>query len=154
MAGFEAPSDTPTEVRANVRVGQYLRDLGRTGEAVDAYRRAQELAGSDSKELATIDPPLDEVEREALLEARLPALFGGSDHPSSATEAIAFARLCWCKSLYVAAARLYSDAFALDPKLNQADMLHPNPAGVDVIVAKTLPAVEQLLGPPGTAAPS
>ncbi|WP_229743845.1 arylesterase [Aliidongia dinghuensis] len=47
----------------------------------------------------------------------------------------------------------FLDGVALDPKLNQADMLHPTPAGVDVIVHRTLPAVEALLGPPG-AAPS
>jgi len=42
----------------------------------------------------------------------------------------------------------FLDGVALDPKLNQADMLHPNPAGVDIIVARTLPAVMKLLGPP------
>jgi acyl-CoA thioesterase-1 len=40
------------------------------------------------------------------------------------------------------------DGVALDPKLNQADMLHPNPAGVAVIVSRVAPAVERLLGRP------
>jgi acyl-CoA thioesterase-1 len=39
----------------------------------------------------------------------------------------------------------FLDGVALDPKLNQADMLHPNAAGVDVIVAKLLPMVEKLV---------
>jgi acyl-CoA thioesterase I len=34
---------------------------------------------------------------------------------------------------------------AADPKLNQRDGLHPTAAGVDVIVAKILPSVEQLV---------
>jgi acyl-CoA thioesterase-1 len=34
---------------------------------------------------------------------------------------------------------------ATDPKLNQADGLHPNAAGVDVIVARMLPRVETLI---------
>jgi len=34
---------------------------------------------------------------------------------------------------------------AADPKLNQADGLHPNAAGVDVIVARMLPRVETLI---------
>ena len=42
----------------------------------------------------------------------------------------------------------FLDGVALDPKLNQPDMLHPDAAGVDVLVARTLPAVVQLLGPP------
>jgi len=37
------------------------------------------------------------------------------------------------------------DGVALDPKLNQADGLHPNPAGVAVIVQRLAPAVEALL---------
>lgn len=44
--------------------------------------------------------------------------------------------------------RLYPfflDGVAADPKLNQADGMHPNPAGVDVIVARILPSIEALL---------
>lgn len=40
----------------------------------------------------------------------------------------------------------FLDGVAADPKLNQGDGIHPNPAGVDVIVARMLPSVEQLLG--------
>lgn len=39
----------------------------------------------------------------------------------------------------------FLDGVAADPKLNQQDGMHPNPAGVDVIVARILPSVEQLL---------
>jgi acyl-CoA thioesterase-1 len=38
----------------------------------------------------------------------------------------------------------FLDGVAADPKLNQRDGLHPTAAGVDVIVAKILPAVERL----------
>lgn len=34
---------------------------------------------------------------------------------------------------------------ATDPALNQADGMHPNPAGVDVIVKRMLPSVEELI---------
>ena len=34
---------------------------------------------------------------------------------------------------------------AADPKLNQADGMHPNPQGVDIIVHRMLPSVEQLI---------
>jgi acyl-CoA thioesterase-1 len=37
------------------------------------------------------------------------------------------------------------DGVAADPRLNQADGLHPNVAGVDVIVARILPQVEELV---------
>ena len=39
----------------------------------------------------------------------------------------------------------YLDGVALDPALNQADLHHPNTAGVKHIVGKLLPDVEQLL---------
>jgi acyl-CoA thioesterase-1 len=38
----------------------------------------------------------------------------------------------------------FLDGVALNPKLNQADGMHPNPAGVKVIVARMLPYVEKL----------
>jgi acyl-CoA thioesterase I len=37
------------------------------------------------------------------------------------------------------------DGVAMNPKLNQADGLHPNPEGVKVIVARVLPYVEKLV---------
>jgi acyl-CoA thioesterase-1 len=39
----------------------------------------------------------------------------------------------------------FLDGVATDPKLNQGDGLHPNAAGVDVIVAHILPHVEKLI---------
>ncbi len=40
----------------------------------------------------------------------------------------------------------FLDGVAADPKLEQKDGLHPTEAGVEVIVARILPAVEALLG--------
>ena len=39
----------------------------------------------------------------------------------------------------------FIDGVAADPKLNQGDGMHPNSAGVDVIVARILPRVEELI---------
>jgi len=39
----------------------------------------------------------------------------------------------------------FLDGVAADAKLNQADGMHPNPAGVDVIVARMMPQVEELI---------
>ena len=36
------------------------------------------------------------------------------------------------------------DGVALNPKLNQADGMHPNPAGIKIIVARILPLVKKL----------
>ncbi|HEY4943360.1 MAG TPA: arylesterase [Rhizomicrobium sp.] len=37
------------------------------------------------------------------------------------------------------------DGVAMNPNLNQADGIHPNPAGVKIIVARILPLVKQLV---------
>ena len=39
----------------------------------------------------------------------------------------------------------FLDGVALNPKLNQADGMHPNPAGVKIIVARMLPYVKKLV---------
>ena len=39
----------------------------------------------------------------------------------------------------------FLDGVALNPALNQADMIHPNEQGVDVIVSRMLPSVRALL---------
>ncbi len=38
------------------------------------------------------------------------------------------------------------DGVALNPKLNQADGIHPNPEGVKIIVSRILPYVRKLIG--------
>jgi acyl-CoA thioesterase-1 len=43
----------------------------------------------------------------------------------------------------------YLDGVALDATLNQADGLHPNEAGVKVIVARMAPVIERMLGKQG-----
>ncbi len=42
----------------------------------------------------------------------------------------------------------FLDGVALNPKLNQADGMHPNPAGVKVIVTHILPLVKKLVARP------
>jgi acyl-CoA thioesterase-1 len=42
------------------------------------------------------------------------------------------------------------DGVAMNPKLNQADGMHPNPAGVKVIVARMLPMVKKLVAEAST----
>jgi acyl-CoA thioesterase-1 len=39
----------------------------------------------------------------------------------------------------------FLEGVAADPELNQGDGIHPNAAGVDVIVARILPKAEELL---------
>ena len=50
------------------------------------------------------------------------------------------------KSFGVSLYPFFLDGVAADPKLNQADGIHPTAEGVDIIVKKILPTVEAFLG--------
>jgi acyl-CoA thioesterase I len=49
------------------------------------------------------------------------------------------------KKYGVALYPFFLDGVAMDPQLNQGDGMHPNPAGVRMIVERILPAIEKLL---------
>lgn len=49
------------------------------------------------------------------------------------------------KEFHVIFYPFFLDGVALNPKLNQADGLHPNPAGVKIIVSRMLPDVKKLV---------
>lgn len=110
-----------------------------------------ELGANDA--LRGIDPKLTEKALDAILtklEARrLPVLFVGMKAPPNmgADYAKAF------DAIYPALAGkhgvifypFFLDGVAADARLNQSDGMHPNAAGVDIIVGRVLPSVEQLI---------
>src|SRR5262249_15130961 len=64
-----------------------------------------------------IRPDLKRVERMAAVQDKLPAFLEGAFRPQTSDERLGLAGLCRIKKRYVAAAQLYTDAFAADPKL-------------------------------------
>lgn len=120
-------------------------------EPVDAV--IVELGANDALRglpVAQAEQALDQL-LTALEQKKLPTLLAGMKAPPNlgADYQIAFdgmyQRLA-AKHPQVLLYPFFLDGVAADPKLNQADGMHPNPAGVDVIVARILPSVEQLLG--------
>jgi acyl-CoA thioesterase I len=119
------------------------------GEPVDAV--IVELGANDA--LRGLDPAQAEVALvkilEKLKEKNLPVLIAGMRAPPNmgpdyqqAFDAIfprqadAFGALLY---------PFFLDGVAADAGLNQTDGIHPNPQGVDIIVGKMLPMVEQLI---------
>ncbi len=110
-----------------------------------------ELGGNDG--LRGTDPKETEANLTAILDTlaqqHIPALLSGMEAPPnlgapfSAEFQAVFARLGKRPGL------LYDPFFlagvAGDPALNQADHIHPNPAGVKIVVAHIKPLVEALL---------
>ena len=110
-----------------------------------------ELGANDA--LRGLDPAvtknaLDKILRK-LADRRIPVLLAGMRSPRNMGPD--YARDF--DAIYPALASTHSvvfypfflDGVAADPRLNQADGLHPNVAGVDVIVARILPQVEELI---------
>lgn len=111
-----------------------------------------ELGANDA--LRGIDPKLTRANLDAMLarlsKARIKVLLIGMEAPGNWGPAYQKS----FDAIYPDLAKKYDvplypfflDGVALDEKLNQADMLHPNAAGVDVIVGRIAPIVEKLLG--------
>ena len=121
------------------------------GEPVNAV--IVELGANDALRglpVAQAEQALDQL-LTALEQKKLPALLTGMKAPPNmgAEYQQAFdgmyQRLA-AKHPGVLVYPFFLDGVAADPKLNQGDGMHPNPAGVEVIVARMLPSVEQLLG--------
>lgn len=119
------------------------------GENVDAV--IVELGGNDA--LRGLDPKQTEAALEQIMtqiKARnVPVLVAGMRAPlnlgpeyAAAFNPIFKATADRFSALYYP---FFLDGVAADPGLNQADGIHPNAAGVDVIVNGILPTVEALL---------
>ncbi len=110
-----------------------------------------ELGANDA--LRGVDPKVTKATLEKILDRltkrKIPVLLAGMQAPRNmGTEYVkAF------DAIYPALASRYQvvfypfflDGVAADPKLNQDDGMHPNVEGVDVIVQRMLPSVEQLI---------
>ena len=99
-------------------LGDVLQRQGRFRESLEAYRRCLTL---DSKEdVMRTRAYLCNVrtaERLVELEKHLPAVLHGDTPPANPADAVTLAQMCLHKKQHVAAARLYTDAFADEPRL-------------------------------------
>ena len=110
-----------------------------------------ELGSNDA--LRGLPPAETEKNLSAILEklkaARVPVLLCGMMAPRNLGADYAkqfdpiYARLA--TKYHVLFYPFFLTGVALDPALNQADGMHPNPAGVNIIVSRMLPYVKKLL---------
>lgn len=111
-----------------------------------------ELGANDMLEgvpVSTIGANLDAI-MEKLVSRKLPVFIAGM----KANRGLGADYVAAFDALYPALAKKYGatlypfflDGVALDPALNQPDMVHPNEKGVAVIVARMLPALTTWLG--------
>jgi acyl-CoA thioesterase-1 len=110
-----------------------------------------ELGANDA--LRGVDPAVTKDALDKILakfeQRKIPVLFAGMQAPRNMGDDYVRA----FDAIYPALARTHDVVFypfflegvATDAALNQGDGIHPNPAGVDAIVKKILPAVEDLI---------
>jgi len=110
-----------------------------------------ELGANDA--LRGIDPKLTKTALDTVLnklkERHIAVLLAGMEAPrnmgSDYVRAFDAIYPALASTHPVAFYPFFLDGVATDPNLNQGDGLHPNAAGVDVIVARMLPQVEELI---------
>jgi tetratricopeptide (TPR) repeat protein len=108
----------PKDAMACGALGMTLRRQGRYAEALDVTRRALTLLPSGHLQQRFFAQQLRSCEQCLALDGKLTAILQGATTPASPGEAVTLAQMCQQpKRQHVAAARLYADAFAAEPKL-------------------------------------
>jgi serine/threonine-protein kinase len=100
-------------------LGYLLEQKGQFADALVHRRRGHELGSKDPNWRYPSAQWVRYCERLGELDAKLPRVLRGDAQPANADECVALAQLCQmpCKSLYAAAVRFYTDAFAEQPKI-------------------------------------
>jgi Flp pilus assembly protein TadD len=104
-------------IQAHTNLGNAFLRLGEIRKAQEILRRAHQLYSGDPRIRQAIARQLQTIDRLVELEPRLPRFLKGEEQPADAAECLTLANLCYCKKLYAASARLYSEAFAERPSL-------------------------------------
>jgi serine/threonine-protein kinase len=108
----------PKDAKAHAALGLTLLAQGDFKQARAATQQALELMSPDHPRRPLVSRQLHECQRLLELDARLPSILAGDDHPADAAEQLALADLCQrYKKRYAAAARFYQGAFVAQPKL-------------------------------------
>jgi serine/threonine-protein kinase len=108
----------PDYPEAQCNLGVVLELQGRFAEALPYLRRGHELGSRSSTWSYPSAEWIRECERLLSLEHKMSAVLSGKDQPADAAERLALASFCQeHKKQYLAAVRLYADAFTEQPAL-------------------------------------
>ncbi len=104
---------------AHCNLGHSLCDKGQFAQALEYLRRGHQLGSKGPHWRYPSAQWVQDCERLAELDARLPAVVNGQQRPADNAERLEFAQLCQlpCKKQFAVATRLYGEAFAAKPAL-------------------------------------
>jgi serine/threonine-protein kinase len=104
----------PRQAGTHLSLGECLKQLGRFAEALDSFRRGQQVAAeTNSRFRAEAEQMVRDAERLVELDRRFEA---GKAEPASAAEALEFAEVCYCKRRYADAVEFYRRGFGQEPR--------------------------------------
>jgi serine/threonine-protein kinase len=107
----------PDFAEAHCNLGSVLKEQARFAESLEAYKRGHELGTKRPGWRYPSAQWLREAESTAAMDSKLTAFLKGDFQPRSTADRLGLIGVCQVKKLHAAAARLYADAFAADPKL-------------------------------------
>ncbi|MGO9470013.1 MAG: tetratricopeptide repeat protein [Isosphaeraceae bacterium] len=107
----------PADAEAHCNLGHVLRQRGDYAASLAELRKGHELGSKQPGWRKPSAQWVAEAERLAELASRLPAILRNEDRPKDAAEGAAFAQMGYDLKQFAAAARLWADALAVDPKL-------------------------------------
>ncbi len=107
----------PDHAQAHCNLGEILRGQGDYAGSLAMFRRGHELGARQPGWRYPSAQWAAEAERMAALVPRLPALLKGEDRPKDVADRLAIVQMCYDAKRFAAAARLWGEALAADPKL-------------------------------------
>jgi serine/threonine-protein kinase len=110
----------PDLAEAHYHLGLALWRQARFHHAAASLKKAGELLPAKDSRRERARRLGRQCQRYVTLDARLPAILEGTEKPANAAEQLEFARLCFLRKDYAAAARFSRAAFAAEPKLAEA----------------------------------
>jgi serine/threonine-protein kinase len=109
----------PDSLKARENLARVLGQRGDFIGSLAEYRKLREQGSKRPGWSDRWDKIVASAERKAALANRLPGILKGAYRPRDNAERLDFARMCRDTMRYAAAARLWSEALAADPKLRQ-----------------------------------
>jgi serine/threonine-protein kinase len=106
----------PSFAEAHCNLGNVYSQLGRFSEAAASIKRGHKLGSRQPSWSYPSAPWLRDAERMAVLASKLPALVRGDYRPRDNAERLELVRVCLRTRHHAAAARLYAEIFADEPK--------------------------------------
>jgi serine/threonine protein kinase/Flp pilus assembly protein TadD len=107
----------PDYAEVHCNLAAVLLQQGKLVQALAAYERGHDLGSRRDHWPYPSDQWVQKCRRLIELEGQLPQILRGHKQPASALERSEYAQLCFAKQYYLAAARLWADAFRADPRL-------------------------------------